>query len=81
MFMWRMRTLWPGWDGGVCAAETEWLSCDWLFVESPRQPSDTLYDWRNAPEWVHFFDSEVIEARYLQRRENARRAAEVRHRG
>ena len=72
---------WPAWNGDECAGETHWLSCDWLFVESPRQPSDTLWDWRTEDEWVHLFDNGVSHARYLQREERRRRAAEVRHRG
>ena len=66
--------------GVMCPAEITWVSTGWLAVPSPRQPSETLFDWRNARGWEDDFDSEILKARELQQRESARALAEAQHR-
>ena len=43
------------------------MSSGWLAVDSPRQPTETLFDWQNAPGWEDYFDDEITEAQIKQR--------------
>ena len=64
MFMRRMPIqAKAGWV--LCPSDRNWLRSD-VAVDSPRQPTETLFDWKNAPGWEDYFDDEIREARVNQ---------------